>query len=387
MKGKSELLGLDLIRFFAAILVMLHHLGFWMWAGSFAHFHDGGYDTDYHQLAPYTWFGWIGVEIFFILSGFLIAYSANGASALAFARNRVVRLYPSAWVCSSLTAFVLLASGIPFRHAGLLPLWIRSFFLFPAGPWIDGSYWTLGVEISFYFVIFVALAVRQFNKIGLIMTVIGFVSTSVSIYLWRLHSFPATLRDAPSHFAWYLLTDRTAPLLLLRHGQFFAIGTLLWLCLFQRTTSPRLFAIGVCSVGALFEIIFHSREVDADTGFHFTSLIPAVIWIGALGAIIRSVRNKDQIAQFFGDRGSLAVRKLAVMTYPLYLLHQIIGYRIIHLLHGRIPDLASLAIACATLLLASYLIATYLEKPLQVAVRVLLGGSRHIKAPPAATAP
>ena len=97
---ERQIYGLDLIRFCAALLVVGHHLGFMIWVRNIA-------DMHYRYLGPYTWAGWTGVEIFFVLSGFVIAYSADRASASSFARSRFVRLYPAAWICSSITAAAL----------------------------------------------------------------------------------------------------------------------------------------------------------------------------------------------------------------------------------------------------------------------------------------
>ena len=47
------------------------------------------------ELTPIAWVGWVGVEIFFELSGFVIAYSAEGASAFVFFRSRFFRLMPA----------------------------------------------------------------------------------------------------------------------------------------------------------------------------------------------------------------------------------------------------------------------------------------------------
>src|SRR6185312_3999042 len=96
---RRQLVGLDLIRFSAAFMVMAFHL------------------TGKTPLAATAAWGWVGVEVFFVLSGFVIAYTAADATSGRFLRNRIVRLMPSVWLCGTITAvFFLFHGGI--THLG-----------------------------------------------------------------------------------------------------------------------------------------------------------------------------------------------------------------------------------------------------------------------------
>ena len=106
--------GLDLVRFFAAFYVMLFHLAVVSWtvpntsispnygSSSAAHF------SELWGLEP----GWVGIEIFFVLSGLVIAQSANGKSAYQFLRGRAGRLLPTIWICGTATAAILWMLGL-----------------------------------------------------------------------------------------------------------------------------------------------------------------------------------------------------------------------------------------------------------------------------------
>src|SRR5689334_12900580 len=97
---------------------MSFHFGYYGWASQvstrgamWAH------ATAFPELLPMTWFGWVGVQIFFVISGFVIANSANAVSPIAFARSRVLRLYPAVWLCAPVTLMAWwVAGGETTRH-------------------------------------------------------------------------------------------------------------------------------------------------------------------------------------------------------------------------------------------------------------------------------
>ena len=87
--------------FFAAFFVAYYHLAYWSWAddgGTTFRVARGAYQ--YPELAGTASLGWVGVEIFFVLSGIVIAMTSNGASAARFARSRFLRLWPALLFCS-----------------------------------------------------------------------------------------------------------------------------------------------------------------------------------------------------------------------------------------------------------------------------------------------
>lgn len=133
-------LGLDLIRFWAAGLVVLYHLCFYPWT------YDSAppaleFRRELAPLAAFTSAGWVGVPIFFVLSGVVIAASATGRGWIDFVQRRALRLYPAAWICGSITALVCVAAGEPH----MLMRYFKSMALSPTGPWVDEVFWTLGV--------------------------------------------------------------------------------------------------------------------------------------------------------------------------------------------------------------------------------------------------
>src|SRR5579871_1299708 len=107
---------LDPLRFGSALAVAFFHQMFWSWArysvGATPGFEQFvAVDVQFLSAAPFTWFGWVGVEIFFVISGFVIANSANNSSPIEFVLSRALRLYPAVWVCATATLIVLLVSA------------------------------------------------------------------------------------------------------------------------------------------------------------------------------------------------------------------------------------------------------------------------------------
>lgn len=112
--NKKHILGIDALRFACAVMVMLFHFGFLLGVNA-----DGvigavsQHQTSYPELYDSTYFGWVGVQTFFVISGFVIAFSGERATLFSFFVSRVVRLGPGVWICAPITVAILLAVGLP----------------------------------------------------------------------------------------------------------------------------------------------------------------------------------------------------------------------------------------------------------------------------------
>lgn len=116
---------LDLLRLLSVLCVALYHYGF---RGPVA---DGATLVAVPGLSPVAMYGFLGVPVFFIISGFVIAYSAEGRTATGFAIARFSRIYPTFLVCMTLTFLVLLVFGKPHFETSVMQ-WLANLFIAPS---------------------------------------------------------------------------------------------------------------------------------------------------------------------------------------------------------------------------------------------------------------
>ncbi len=360
-------MGLDLLRFAAALLVLACHYG--------AGMQVEGFDVSYPWLARYVWFGWVGVEIFFLISGFVIAYSAQAASAGSFARGRVLRLYPAAWFCATTTMVVRHYAEVSRGWLGWhRTQWFHSLLLLP-GPnfsFIDGSFWTLPVELTFYTLIFALLLVNRWRWLEAAMGVVAVLSFCFNLLELHPAGRIGTHLQAfgQSRMAW--LEDD----LLLRHGVFFALGALLWMVLLQRATVARWILMAICVAGAVIEIRLHAAVVNDYAHTHFSGTPALIVWIFTVVLFVSSVRYSDRISAALGNHLSTTARILGMITYPLYLLHQRVGYLLIARLQEFMPGILALLLTALLMLLAAGVIAFRIEPWIREPLGRLLSSPR-----------
>jgi peptidoglycan/LPS O-acetylase OafA/YrhL len=351
-----QIVGVDAIRCFAAIMVMVFHLSYWIWAGTAYHPGLGATSLDYAWLAPFTSSGWIGVQVFFVISGFVILYSSDGTTPYEFFRSRFLRLVPAAWICASITAAVLLLSGTGYGSVGqLAKSWLKTVIFYPFPGWIDNAYWTLGIELGFYFIVFAVIACGMFRRIFQVIGLFGLVSS-----LFWIVSFAAENTLGSIDRLAFTPIFRVTDLLLLQHGCFFALGAFLCLARIRRLSGLELGCLLVFVTGGMIEIRFVAHLADILTGIQQSAVVPLLIWLVCVAAIVASIRWNYILAGF--DRRFVAVmRAIGLLTYPLYLIHQFVGYIIINTMRQFVGDTAALVIAITACLGLALVVSRYLE--------------------------
>lgn len=143
-----RLVELDALRGIASFLVVLYH-------------YTSRYDRiyGYENGSPMEIYaGKFGVELFFMISGFVIFMSlgripTGWRGCLRFAVARVCRLYPVFWAAMTITFIATLIFGLPGREVAVkdLPANVTMLPGVLQTQMVDGVYWTLEKELFFYF--------------------------------------------------------------------------------------------------------------------------------------------------------------------------------------------------------------------------------------------
>ncbi|ULQ56274.1 acyltransferase [Flavihumibacter rivuli] len=158
---------LDYARFFAAMMVLVFH--YWYDAIRHGKIFSISYTPVISTIAKA---GYLGVEFFFMISGYVIFFSANQKTAVAFASARAKRLYPAYWSALILTTVVILSWGEPSQTVtwrqflGNLTMLQSRLGI----EHIDVVYWTLHYELAFYACITLILLVGLQRKLPTIIT-------------------------------------------------------------------------------------------------------------------------------------------------------------------------------------------------------------------------
>jgi len=333
LSTKQHLGGLDLVRFYAACLVMIFHLGVVSWSLPISPNYDV---VDAPQYPELKWFdiGWVGVEIFFVLSGFVIAQSADGKSAYSFFRSRIGRLLPAIWICATITLIAVMYFQMTI-FGPVLSSYLRTLVLYPNGPWISNVYWTLIVEIFFYSSIAVLLLTNAFKYVDLYAAALiafsGIFLSSVTLFGWKtIHTY------------W-----------LAQHGCFFGLGILLWLYSKNGFSALRfvlaIIALSLCLVEIC--LVGNGRLEGRELW-----LAPATWLLSVLAMFVSTLIVIE----------SNRTRTLGLLTFPLYLVHEKLGSGMLRISPwtGR---WVALGFAIAVVMGVSYLVVR-LEPPFRRAV-------------------
>lgn len=288
-----------------------------------------------------------GVHLFFLISGFVIFMTLERTrSAMDFAVSRFSRLFPAYWAAMAITAAVIYTVGMPIQRIPMVDLAVNLTMLQEVLGFaqLDGSYWTLQAELFFYLQMLFWCMLGQLKRIRWIIAVWLVMAMVYALTAQRHIHFSYTLRE----------------LLLLRHIPFFALGILFY-CLYsgsgERRANIALIALSLVAIG-----------VSYAQAYLAAGLVCCAIFALFVAGKLRWLRAVPFVF-------------LGVISYSLYLLHQAIGFAVIHRLEAAgVPSFAAV-VATALMMLALAAALTYgVERPAMRGIRQWWARSRRADA-------
>lgn len=325
---------MDGLRLLAALAVVLYHYVALR----------GGWAQDPARVFPTLYdfglYGWLGVEFFFLISGFVICMSTWGRTLGDFAVSRVSRLYPAYWIGVLLTTATLTVWP-QFREAATLERVAVNLTMLQKGlevPDVDDAYWTLFVEMRFYLlfalVVVTGVTYRKCVLFCGAWTVAAMITPKVGGRMLDTWAMPPYSPYFVAGIAFYLMYR-------------FKPTALLWGIV---VTS---FLLAQNYVGMRMAINLGAKRAaeTSDTPARIIVLLAFVLMAACALGWFDKLRWK-----WLTVAGSL--------TYPLYVIHMYIGITIIGRLQGRVDPLPLLLGVVALMLVVAWLIHRLVERPL-----------------------
>lgn len=292
---KRRLDALDYLRFMAASMVLCYHYLFFGVV-------DGDINVAQTPLVAVAKYCYLGVDLFFLISGFVIMDSARGKSASAFAVSRATRLLPAFWIAMLLTTGAIALWGDRVGLSVSAPQVAVNGTMVPGllgVPAVDGVYWTLQFEIEFYAAVFALLLLRQGGRIGVLMP------------LWSVGMLVVTL-VAPgfSHYPY-----------LGGYFAYFVIGAIISEIRWDGRATP-LRVIGLAAgLAVMIPWSHHIADTVAQAEHtdmsHVVVSVVVLLWVAVIASFLIPRVSGTSLPQ---------ARLAGGITYPLYLLHANLGY-------------------------------------------------------------
>ncbi|MGW3289291.1 acyltransferase family protein [Streptomyces sp. NPDC001002] len=334
-RERPRLYAIDGIRLVAALMVAVHH-----YAGTYRvnQPHNAIWDRPVSDIMPTVFhvatYGWIGVEIFFVISGFVICMSCWGRTPRQFFTSRVMRLYPAYWFAIVFTTAVLVA--LPGVWDRLKPRDILlNFTMLQAGSNVanvDGVYWTLWSELRFYLLFLVVVAMGlTYRRVVLFCCLWGAAAMLAPVAKFHLLELIANPEGA-----WYFIAG-LALYLMYRFGQ----DLLLWGIL------------GMAWLMGQRELGLRIDKVEHVSGWR-GSVVIFTVFLLIMVAIALGATDRIQW-KWLVTAGA--------MTYPLYLMHYVAGTTLIHRLKDTMDARLLVAAVIAGFMALSWLVHRLVERP------------------------
>ncbi|MCK7623028.1 acyltransferase [Streptomyces sp. RS10V-4] len=361
--GTARLRALDGLRLVAALMVAAYHYG--GRNGDISRAWGASPAREFPALSGAFAYGCLGVQIFFVISGFVICLSgwapptAHGPSPgrsapglrrlRSFAASRVARLYPAYWVAVLLVTAVFALPWVAFK--ALSPSDVLTNLTMLQSPLgvhrVLGVCWTLWAEMRFYALFALCVVLPGATRGRVVLFCAG----------WTLAA--ALAQSAHDPFLNTVLMPQYAP--------FFIGGVGLYLL--HRYGAKDLVAWTIVLAGWLIGQHYAVAGLWHAPSAHAFSYRSAAVVIALVTAGFALVAAVALGAFRRADWRWLTVA--GALTYPFYLVHEHLGWVVLGALHrgAGLPAYATLPLTVALMLLLAWLLHRCVERPLTPRLR------------------
>jgi len=358
MENKSRIQILDGLRVLAILMVMIFHF--------YARYQGKYYTYDFKVPAILN-HGRLGVQLFFIISGFVITLTlAKSKTFLEFMIKRFIRLLPGMVICATCTFlffWMFDKNDLIPRCKDIYNLLVSFTFISPALlnsifgtnlEYIDGSYWTIWTELQFYVLggIIYFVSPKNFMRNYLVLVVLTFPIT----YFFTSPHFAGTAAKLFGTDGAHSADNLFKIFNLFPQNGWFLAGVVLNRIYFAKRKDAKL----VLLFAAILAV-----EMLTLSNIHITMIISGFLIIFLLFIY------KPNYLSFLS---SPMLSKIGVASYSIYLIHEYVGFLIMNRLAGFFQSynwmIPILIVALSTgFAIMSY---KYLEKPAMDKLRRLL---------------
>jgi peptidoglycan/LPS O-acetylase OafA/YrhL len=297
----------------------------------------------YKSLQGFSAYGFLGVDLFFVISGVVICASASNKNTTEFLRSRFIRLFPIFFVTASIAMMIGRFSTYSYNRVGFLDYLPNLLLITPAthSKLVDNVYWTLFFEVRFY--LLVALCIFIWGK------------SLNFFYFANLWLFAVVILNTVSNTPGQ--TDFLRVLLMPDYSPTFILGIYIYLGISkiqrQKVILPILVAFSLTISNRV------SQGPDLNNGAK--NSIVALILLFFLAYILISCWSD------FGSRLSQNPwQYLGRLSYPIYLTHSAIGLTILRWFAIRgVDPLIAVGVALSATILSAVILQSFVEPRLR----------------------
>ncbi|WP_257004345.1 acyltransferase [Streptomyces sp. SA15] len=352
-RRENRLRALDGLRLVAALMVAAYHYG--GRGGEITHAWGSSPKEQFPTLHNYFAYGCLGVQVFFVISGFVICMSGWGRPLKSFFASRASRLLPAYWVAVLLVTAVFALPMVTYKALSPSDTLVNLTMLqYPLGvDRVLGVCWTLWAEVRFYALFALCVVLPGASRRRVIMFCAG----------WTLAA--AITQGANQPLLDIVFMPEYAP--------FFIGGVGLYLVHRDRKD---VYGWGIVAVSFLIGQHYAVRSLwnaaDPNAFAHRTSL--GIVLVVAFGFIAVAAIALGWLR--WANWRWLTVA--GALTYPFYLVHEHLGWVVVRALHIGLglPSAETFALTIASMLALAWLMNRYVEKPLTPKLRAALAKMR-----------